>query len=233
MRETNPPSNPELLDALAQRFVKNGYDLKALIKRHHAIAHLPTQRRCQNNYNKADRQNFSRYYAKRLSAEVLFDAVNQAHAHARATSPDCRTGTLARFHCPTTASTRAPISSLSLAGRTRRARANASARTEGQPRAGAPSAECQRHPGESSLSDSGAAAPTRRRQAQLMTKNCASFTSSPTPANPTRTNSPSPRAHLEKPRKAADGKPLDCRAKQAPGLRGRPLGHAQHQGVSL
>ncbi|MBC8115533.1 MAG: DUF1549 domain-containing protein, partial [Candidatus Saccharimonas sp.] len=32
MRETNPPTNPELLDALANYFVKSGYDLKALIR---------------------------------------------------------------------------------------------------------------------------------------------------------------------------------------------------------
>ncbi len=76
MRETNPPSNPELLDALARRFVENGYDLKPLIKditqsRTYQLSAVP------DNYNKADRQNFSRYYAKRLSAEVLYDAVNQ------------------------------------------------------------------------------------------------------------------------------------------------------------
>ena len=32
LRETNPPSNPELLDALADAFVKSGYDLKALLR---------------------------------------------------------------------------------------------------------------------------------------------------------------------------------------------------------
>src|SRR5438128_276845 len=30
-----------------------------------------------NQYNQVDKQNFSRYYPKRLTAEVLFDAVNQ------------------------------------------------------------------------------------------------------------------------------------------------------------
>lgn len=76
MRETNPPSNPELLDALAQRFVASGYDLKTLIRditqsRTYQLSAVP------DNYNKADRQNFSRYYAKRLTAEVLYDSVNQ------------------------------------------------------------------------------------------------------------------------------------------------------------
>jgi hypothetical protein len=75
MRETNPPSNPELLDALAQHFIASGYDLKGLIR---DITHSQTYQlsAVPNNYNKADRQNFSRYYAKRLNAEVLFDSIN-------------------------------------------------------------------------------------------------------------------------------------------------------------
>ena len=76
MRETNPPSNPELLDALAKRFVESGYDMKALIRemtrsQSYQFSALP------NEFNKNDRQNFSRYYPRRLPAEVLFDAVNQ------------------------------------------------------------------------------------------------------------------------------------------------------------
>ena len=76
MRETNPPSNPELLDALAANFVKSGYDMKGLIRemvrsRTYQFSAMP------NEFNKNDRQNFSRYYPRRLPAEVLFDAVNQ------------------------------------------------------------------------------------------------------------------------------------------------------------
>jgi len=75
LRETNPPSNPELLDALADHFVKSGYNLRALIReiarsRVYQLSAVP------NEFNKSDRQNFSRYYPKRLNAEVLFDAVN-------------------------------------------------------------------------------------------------------------------------------------------------------------
>ncbi len=76
MRETNPASNPDLLDALAHRFAENHYDMKALIRditqsRTYQLSALP------NDFNKSDRQNFSRYYPKRLNAEVLFDSVNQ------------------------------------------------------------------------------------------------------------------------------------------------------------
>ena len=74
MRVTNPPSNPELLDALAQNLVDNKYSLKALIKticksRTYQLAAEP------NEFNKGDKQSFARYYPKRLQAEVLYDAV--------------------------------------------------------------------------------------------------------------------------------------------------------------
>lgn len=75
MRDTNPPSNPELLDMLARHFVESGFDLKALIREitssvTYQFSALP------NAYNQADRQNFSRYYPKRLQAEVLYDSVS-------------------------------------------------------------------------------------------------------------------------------------------------------------
>jgi hypothetical protein len=76
MRETNPPSNPELLDALAQHFTEHSFDLKDLVRticqsETYQLSALP------NTYNRPDKQNFSRYYPKRLSAEVLLDAVDQ------------------------------------------------------------------------------------------------------------------------------------------------------------
>jgi len=76
MRETNPPTNPELLEALARHFVDSGYDLKNLVRligrsQTYQLSALP------NQFNAVDKQNYSRYYPKRLTAEVLFDAVNQ------------------------------------------------------------------------------------------------------------------------------------------------------------
>lgn len=76
MRETNPPTNPELLDALADRFITSGYDLKQLVRsitrsRTYQLSAVP------NQFNGVDKQNYSRYYPRRLTAEVLFDSVNQ------------------------------------------------------------------------------------------------------------------------------------------------------------
>ncbi len=76
MRVTNPPSNPELLDALADDLVKNKYSLKHLVatickSRTYQLSSVP------NDFNKHDKQNYARYYPKRMGAEVLFDAVCQ------------------------------------------------------------------------------------------------------------------------------------------------------------
>jgi hypothetical protein len=76
MRETNPPVNPELLNALAEDFVSSGYDLKHLI---HTIAssRIYQLSAIPNRYNAVDKQNFSRYYPRRMTAEVLYDSINQ------------------------------------------------------------------------------------------------------------------------------------------------------------
>jgi hypothetical protein len=76
MRVTNPPSNPALLDALADDLAANHYSLKHLIgtickSRTYQLSSVP------NEFNKHDKQNYARYYPRRLSAEVLLDAVGQ------------------------------------------------------------------------------------------------------------------------------------------------------------
>jgi hypothetical protein len=76
-RDTNPPSNPELLDALAKDFLAHKFDVKHVIRtiatsRVYQLSAIPT------DGNKDDRQNFARYYARRMPAEVFLDAVNQA-----------------------------------------------------------------------------------------------------------------------------------------------------------
>ncbi|HEY7309892.1 MAG TPA: DUF1549 domain-containing protein [Gemmataceae bacterium] len=76
VRATNPPSNPELLDALAEHVVKNKYDLQALIRviaasRVYQLSSEP------NATNERDEQNYSRARFKRIGAEVLLDMVSQ------------------------------------------------------------------------------------------------------------------------------------------------------------
>ncbi|HLF91987.1 MAG TPA: DUF1549 and DUF1553 domain-containing protein, partial [Planctomycetota bacterium] len=78
MRETNPPSNRELLDALAKKFLDSDFNLKELARSivrssTYQLSSLP------NAHNTSDRQSFSRYYPRRLSAEVLLDSIDQAN----------------------------------------------------------------------------------------------------------------------------------------------------------
>jgi hypothetical protein len=75
MRVTNPASHPELLNALAKNFAESGFDLKGLVR---TICNSQTYQlsAVPNTHNVADAQNFSRYYPKRLQAEVLLDAIN-------------------------------------------------------------------------------------------------------------------------------------------------------------
>jgi len=77
MRDTNPASNPELLDALAQDFIDSGFDMKRVVRtiatsRLYGLSSTPT------DTNRDDRQNFARYYPRRLIAEVFLDAVDSA-----------------------------------------------------------------------------------------------------------------------------------------------------------
>jgi Protein of unknown function (DUF1553)/Protein of unknown function (DUF1549) len=76
MRLTNPPSNGPLLDALADELAHGGYDLKSLMRKiltsatyQRASAALPG--------NEGDERFYSRFYPRRLKAEVLLDALSQ------------------------------------------------------------------------------------------------------------------------------------------------------------
>jgi hypothetical protein len=76
-RISNPGAIPALLTALARDFVAHGYDLKHLIRtimesRLYQLSSTP------NEFNLADTRNFSRAYRRRLPAEVLLDALNDA-----------------------------------------------------------------------------------------------------------------------------------------------------------
>lgn len=73
-RDTNPPSNPALLDSLARILVENRFDARGLIR---AIAGSATYQRSSrpNETNQDDEQNNSRATLRRVDAEVLLDMV--------------------------------------------------------------------------------------------------------------------------------------------------------------
>ncbi len=75
-RASNPPTNPELLRALAADFAKHEYDLKHLMRqimssRIYQLSSTP------NKTNVQDTGNFSRFYRRRLGAENLEDILGQ------------------------------------------------------------------------------------------------------------------------------------------------------------
>jgi hypothetical protein len=76
VRDTNPPSNPELLDALAKHVVDTKFDVKQLIR---AIAKSRTYQLSSkpNASNEKDEMNYSRSLFRRIEAEVLLDMVSQ------------------------------------------------------------------------------------------------------------------------------------------------------------
>jgi hypothetical protein len=79
MRVTNPATNQELLAALSRHFIDSGFDIKQLVRTicgssTYQLSSLP------NDYNANDKQNYSRYYPKRLPAEVLLDAIDAVTA---------------------------------------------------------------------------------------------------------------------------------------------------------
>jgi len=76
VRSTNPPTNPELLDALAKKFVESKFDVKAIIRLICASRVYQTTS-SPNEINKRDNQNYSRALFKRPDAEVLMDMVMQ------------------------------------------------------------------------------------------------------------------------------------------------------------
>jgi hypothetical protein len=76
LRETNPPTNPELLDHLAETLKASDFDLKALMR--HVLSSTAFQLSSQStDSNYDDDQTFSHYLVRRLPAEVMLDAICQ------------------------------------------------------------------------------------------------------------------------------------------------------------
>jgi hypothetical protein len=76
LRISNPASNDELLSAAAKYVIDNKFDLKPLMK---AILRSHAYQRSSDPLpgNASEQRYYSRYYPKRLMAEVLLDAVSQ------------------------------------------------------------------------------------------------------------------------------------------------------------
>ena len=76
LRVTNPASNEDLLSALASYLSKNQFDVKALIR---LILESETYQRSSepNGINGSESKFYSRYYPRRLMAEVMLDAFSQ------------------------------------------------------------------------------------------------------------------------------------------------------------
>ena len=75
-RLSNPPSNPELLDALAARLVEYQYDFRKVVRdicasRTYQLSTLA------NATNASDDRNFSKAALRRLRAEMLLDCISQ------------------------------------------------------------------------------------------------------------------------------------------------------------
>lgn len=94
IRASNPPTFPELLDRLTEDFVDGGFDARRMMR-------LICQSRVYqhsieaNRWNEDDKLHYARAQARRLPAEVLFDAIHQATG-SRSRLPGVSPGTEAR-----------------------------------------------------------------------------------------------------------------------------------------
>jgi mono/diheme cytochrome c family protein len=76
VRISNPPSNPELLQTLADKLTEYNYDMRRMVK--DITTSITYQRSTQvNETNAGDTRNFSRAQVRRVRAEVLLDAISQ------------------------------------------------------------------------------------------------------------------------------------------------------------
>ena len=77
IRAGNPPTNPELLARLTEEFVDSGFDVRHLVR---TICKSRTYQMSisTNQWNEDDTINYSHARARRLPAEVLYDALHRA-----------------------------------------------------------------------------------------------------------------------------------------------------------
>ncbi|MEX2026009.1 MAG: DUF1553 domain-containing protein, partial [Pirellulaceae bacterium] len=77
IRAGNPPTNPELLDALTKDFIDSGFDAQHILR---TICKSRTYQLSfrSNKWNADDSLNYSHNIPRRLPAEVLYDAIHTA-----------------------------------------------------------------------------------------------------------------------------------------------------------
>ena len=76
----NPPTHPELLDYLAERFKANSYDLRLLMEwiatsEPYALSSKTTKHNQIDDPTKGERPLFSHFYIRQMRAEELFDSL--------------------------------------------------------------------------------------------------------------------------------------------------------------
>ncbi len=75
-RISNPPSNPELMDALATKLIEYNYDLRRIVR---DVCNSATYQRTTrpNDSNALDERNFAKATIRRMRAEVMLDCISQ------------------------------------------------------------------------------------------------------------------------------------------------------------
>ncbi len=75
-RISNPPSNPELMDALAAKLIEYNYDLRRIVR---DVCNSATYQRTTrpNESNALDERNFAKATIRRMRAEVMLDCISQ------------------------------------------------------------------------------------------------------------------------------------------------------------
>lgn len=76
VRISNPPSNPELFEALGKKLVEYQYDFKQLV-RDICNSHAYQRSFVRNSSNETDESNFAHANVRRIPAEMLLDCLNQ------------------------------------------------------------------------------------------------------------------------------------------------------------
>lgn len=94
IRASNPATFPKLLDRLTKEFVANGFDMRQTLRR---ICQSRTYQHSirTNTWNQDNQIHYAHALARRLPAEVLYDAIHVAMG-SRSNLPGVRIGTKAR-----------------------------------------------------------------------------------------------------------------------------------------